>query len=60
MCAMHDCAYHETIWVLNVQFASFSAKFKQLVSIYSAFQLNVEINRKKVIKDIILLVIREG
>ena len=47
MRAMHDCLYHKTIWVLNMQFASFSAIFKYLVSIYSAFQSNLQTNIKK-------------
>ena len=51
--AMHDCSYHEIIWVLNVQFASFSAEFKYFVSIYSAFQWNLQINLKKTHTDII-------
>ena len=53
MCEMHDCSYHETIWVLNVQFASFSSIFKYLVSIYSAFQWNLQTNIKKTHTDII-------
>ena len=44
MRAMHDCFYHEAIWVLNMQFASFSAIFKYLVSIYSAFRSNLQTN----------------
>ena len=50
---MHDCLYHEIMWVLNMQFASFGAEFKYLVSIYSAFQLNLQINIKKTHTDII-------
>ena len=53
MRAMHACSYHETMWVLNVQFASFSAIFKYLVSIYSAFEWNIQINIKKTHSDII-------
>ena len=50
MRAMHACSYHETIRVLNVQFASISAIFKYLVSIYSAFEWNIQINIKKRIR----------
>ena len=53
MRVMHDCSYHEIICVLNVQFSSFSAEFKYLVSIYSAFQWNLQINIKKTHTDII-------
>ena len=47
MRGMHDCSYHDIIYVLNVQFASFSAEFKYLVSIYNAFQWNLQMNIKK-------------
>ena len=55
MRGMHDCSstYPDIIWALNVQFASFSAEFKYLVSIYSAFQWNLQMNIKKNHMDII-------
>ena len=53
MRSMHDCSYHDIIWVVNVQFAIFSAEFKYLVSIYIAFQWNLQINLKKNHTDII-------